>query len=91
MFPIPPPFVLALVVASIYAALFNLWRKGTLRDLLFCLVAAWVGFGLGQVAGMLLGLNWLTIGSLHLIEATVMSWLMLFLMNWLRMPRKAQS
>lgn len=86
--PIPPALILAAVIASLYAVVFNLWRKGTLRDLAFYLVASWVGFGLGQVAGLLIGLNWGMIGSLHPIEGTVFSWLMLFLMNWLRMPKK---
>ena len=88
MFPIPPTVVLAIVIASIYATLFNLWRNGSPRDLLFYLCAAWVGFGLGQVAGLLLGVNWGMIGSLHPIEGTIFCWLLLFVMNWLRMPKK---
>ena len=72
MFPIPPPIVLAIVIASIYAALFNLWRNGTPRDLLFYLIAAWVGFGLGQAAGWLLHLNWAMIGSLYPVEAEIL-------------------
>ena len=31
---VPPPLILAIVIASIYAALYNLVRNGTLRDLL---------------------------------------------------------
>jgi hypothetical protein len=85
---VPPALVLAIVIASIYAALFNLWRNGTPRDLLFYLVAAWVGFGLGQIAGGLLHLDWGMIGSLHPIEGSLLCWLTLFLMNWLRMPKR---
>jgi hypothetical protein len=84
---VPPQLILAVVIASIYAALYNLLRNGTLRDLLFCLVAAWVGFGLGQIGGLLLGMNWLMVGSLYLLEGTILSWLMLLLMSWLRMPK----
>ena len=91
MFPVPPPIVLAIVIASIYAALFNLWRIGTPRDLLFYLVAAWVGFGLGQAAGYLLDLNWAMIGSLYPVEGTILCWLMLFLMSWIRMPKESKS
>ncbi|MBN1937267.1 MAG: hypothetical protein JW934_21585 [Anaerolineae bacterium] len=87
MFPIAPPIVLAVVIASVYTGLFNLWRKGSPRDLLFYLFAAWVGFGLGQIAGILLRLDWLMIGSVYLIEGTVFSWALLFLMQWLRMPK----
>jgi hypothetical protein len=88
VFPIPPPIVLSVVIASAYATLFNLWRNGSLRDLLFYLVAAWVGFALGQVGGVLIRLNWGMIGSIYLIEGTILCWLLLFLMHWLRMPRE---
>jgi len=88
MFPLAPPIILSLVIASAYAALFNLWRNGSPRDLFFYLIAAWVGFGIGQIAGWLLGLHWGMIGSVYLIEGTILCWLFLFLMNWLRMPRK---
>jgi len=85
---IPPSVVLSSVIASAYAALFNLWRNGSPRDLLFCLVAAWAGFALGQAGGWLIHLDWGMIGSVYLIEGTLLSWLLMFLMNWLRMPRK---
>jgi len=88
---VPPQLILAVVIASIYAALYNLVRNGTLRDLLFYLVAAWVGFGLGQIGGLLLGMNWLMVGSLFLFEGTVLSWVMLLLMSWLRMPKKESA
>jgi len=88
---VPPQLILAVVIASIYAALYNLVRNGTLRDLLFYLVAAWVGFGLGQIGGLLLGMNWLMVGSLYLLEGTILSWLMLLLMSWLRMPKKESA
>lgn len=81
-----PALLLAVVVASAYAALYNLWRNGSPRDLGFCLIAAWAGFALGQAAGWLLRLNQGMIGSLYMIEGTLLAWAMLFLMNWLRLP-----
>jgi hypothetical protein len=91
MFPVPPAVVLALLIASAYAGLFNLWRNGSLRDLGFYLIAAWAGFAIGQAGGWLLQLNWGMIGSIYLIEGTVFAWLLMFLMNWLRMPRAKES
>ena len=88
MFPIPPSVVLSAVIASAYAALFNLWRNGSGRDLIFCLAAAWAGFALGQAAGWLIRLNWAMIGGIYIIEGTFFAWLLLFLMDWLRMPRE---
>jgi len=87
MFPIPVPIILSALIASIYAAIFNLWRNGSLRDLLFYLIASGTGFALGQAGGWLIGLNVGMIGSVYIIEGTIFSWLLLFLMNWLRMPR----
>jgi hypothetical protein len=83
-----PALVLSAVIAGVYAALFNLWRNGSPRDLVFCLITSWAGFALGQLGGWLLHLNWLMIGSIYLFEGSLFSWLLLFLMSWLRMPRK---
>lgn len=91
MFLVSPSLVLAIVVASIYAVLFNLLRNGSPRDLIFYLTAAWVGFGLGQVAGWLMSLNWLMIGALHVPEGTLLCWGLLFLMSWLRMPGNGRA
>ena len=88
---IPPAFVLSVVIASMYAALYNLWRNGSPRDLPFCLAASWAGFALGQAGGWLIGLGWGMIGSIYMIEGTTFAWLLLFLMNWLRMPRREAS
>jgi hypothetical protein len=91
VFLIPPSLILAIVIASIYAVLFNLWRDGGPRDLLFHLAAAWVGFGLGQIAGWLVSLNWLMIGALHVLEGTLLCWALLFLANWLRLPGEGRA
>ena len=88
---IPPSPVLSFVIASLYAALYNLWRNGSPRDLLFCLIAAWAGFALGQAGGWLIGLELGMIGTIYMLEGTLLAWLLLFLMNWLRMPRHEPS
>ncbi|MBN1583007.1 MAG: hypothetical protein JXA89_20025 [Anaerolineae bacterium] len=91
MFPIAPPILLSLVIASAYAAIFNLWRNGSPRDLAFYLIAGWAGFAIGQAGGWLIHLNWGMIGSVYLIEGTVFCWLLLFLMQWVRMPHDDKS
>ena len=83
---VSPALLLAFLVASAYAALYNLWRNGAPQDLGFCLIAAWVGFALGQAVGWLLHLDSGMIGSVYMIEGTLLAWLMLFLTSWLRMP-----
>ena len=91
MFLFPPAIALAVVLAGVYAVLFNLWRKGSPRDLLFHLVAAWVGFGCGQVAGLLVPWEWGVVGDLHVVEGTFLSLVLLFLANWIRLPRQQEA
>jgi hypothetical protein len=79
-----PPLVLSLIIASAYAAFFNLWQKGSAKDLLLYLVACWLGFGIGELAGDLLGLDVMMIGQIHILEGTVGAWLLLLLVKWLK-------
>jgi hypothetical protein len=48
------------------------------------LIAAALGFGLGQTLGSMANLDILTIGSLHVIEASLGSWGLLFIARWLK-------
>jgi len=66
----PPALLIFLLLPTAYAALFHLWRGGSARRLGVLLVAAWIGFGLGQVAGLLLGWDVAMLGEVHLLEAT---------------------
>ena len=80
-----PPFVLlGLLLGSLYGTIFHLWRGKSLRDFLIYLVAGIIGFGFGQGLGMALGFNMWLIGPLHVVEATVVSWISLFLIQWLK-------
>ncbi len=79
-----PPLVLSLIIASAYAALFNLWQGGSARDLLLYLLACWLGFGIGELAGDFLGLDILMIGQSHVVEGTIGAWLLLLVVRWLR-------
>jgi hypothetical protein len=72
------------LIASIYGALFYLWRGRTFRELPLYLVASGLGFALGQLAGNLFGLDIFTIGPIHIIEASLGSWVMLFIARWLK-------
>jgi hypothetical protein len=65
--------------------LFHLWKGKTAKDLLIYLAAGLVGFGLGQLAGNTLGLGIFMIGQVHVVEASLMCWFILFIANWLKM------
>jgi hypothetical protein len=77
-----PPLIFSLIIASAYAAFFNLWQGGSARDLLIYLVACWLGFAIGELAGDFVRLDILMIGEIHIMEGTVGSLLFLFLAKW---------
>jgi hypothetical protein len=77
----PPALLLSGLISTAYGALFHLWRGGDVRRLALFLVAAWIGFGLGQLAGALIGWNGAMLGDVHFAEATVGSWLALLVVN----------
>jgi hypothetical protein len=79
-----PSLILSLIIASAYAAIFNLWQGGSARDLLVYLLACWLGFAIGELVGDLVGLDLLMIGQIHVVEGTFGSVLLLFLAKWLK-------
>ena len=76
-----PAILLSAILSTAYGAVFHVWRGGSLRRLGLFLVAAWVGFGLGQLAGMLIGWDAGQVGEVHLIEATLGSLIALIVVN----------
>jgi hypothetical protein len=80
-----PALVLSIIMASAYGALFHLWKGEAAKDLLIYLAAGLVGFGLGQLAGSTLGLGIFMIGQVHVVEASLICWLILFIAKWLKM------
>ena len=78
------PLILSLIIASAYAAFFNLWQGGSARDLLIYLGACWLGFAIGELVGDFVGLNILMIGEIHVLEGTAGSLLLLFVAKWLK-------
>ena len=81
----PPYLLLSLLIAGVYGALFHLWRGKTFRELLLYLGAAVAGFALGGVAGGAVGLPLLTVGQVHIVEASLASWGFLFIARWLKL------
>jgi hypothetical protein len=84
-----PALAFSLILASSYAAAFQLLLGRDLRDLLFYWLAAVVGFASGQFVGILLNVIPWTIGQVHVIEATFISLLFLAMARWLRQEKKA--
>ena len=80
---ISPGLALSVLIATAYGAAFHLWRGGGFGVLLRYLVAAWAGFAAGQVVGWLAGWEFLMLGQVHMLEGTLGSVLLLFIMSWL--------
>lgn len=70
MIPAPTP-VLGFILATLCGALFHLIVGGDARRLALFLLAAWVGFGLGHLLGVLLGIDVMAIGSLRVVTAVM--------------------
>ncbi|MFQ5613709.1 MAG: hypothetical protein ACE5H9_16415 [Anaerolineae bacterium] len=79
-----PYLLLSLLFGGIYGAAFHVWKGQSARDLALYLVAGVLGFGLGQLVGNQLGFNLFLIGPVHVVEATLTSWLVLFVTKWLK-------
>ena len=79
-----PALILALVVATLYAAVFHLLLGKTWKQLLITWLAAVVGIGVGQALTVLLGWNDPLLGELHVVTASAVGWLCMFLARRLR-------
>ncbi len=80
----PPRLLLSFLMAGMYGALFHVWRGRSFRELPLYLIAALLGFVLGDLAGDAIGLDIFMIGPTHIIEASLGSWGMLFIARWLK-------
>lgn len=75
--------VLGFLLASIYGAAFHLIFGGPIKRILAYLAAAWLGFFIGQFIGDFLNFEFLKLGKIHLVSATLGSWILLLVAWWL--------
>ncbi len=80
--------VLGFLLSTIYGATFHLFVGGPPRKLLLYSLASWVGFAAGHFIGDLLGFELLKLGAIHLLAASIGSWLALIL-SWFLTDRAA--
>ncbi len=78
-----PTLFLGLVLATLYGALFHLWRGGHVGRLVLYLILSLIGFWIGQFIGNLLSISFDTIGQLHVVSATLGSLIFLVVGYWL--------
>jgi hypothetical protein len=75
--------VLALLLSTAYAAAFHFLFGGSTRRLLLYIAISWFGFTIGHFLGQALGIEWLNLGPLYLLSASLGSWLALLGSRWL--------
>lgn len=78
---LPPAFLLSTVLALLWATLWYVWRGGNWRDWLLDVLAALLGFGAGQLIGVLLRLPLPAVGEVRVVEGTLLAWLALVLLR----------
>lgn len=81
---LPPSLLLSTLLALLLGTLWFVWRGRTTRDWIIDVLAALLGFGLGQLVGWLLGLGLPTIGEVRVVEGALFAVLALWLTQRLR-------
>ncbi len=77
-----PSLLFALLIASLYGALYHLIRGGGLGRLLLFLIFGWAGFALGHLFGVWRGWVLMPLGELNLGLSTLGSVFLLALGDW---------
>jgi hypothetical protein len=78
-----PAILFSLLIALLYGALYHLVRDGGFwRLVLFCFLSVF-GFILGTLVGLWRGWVWIPLGTINLGVATIGSFLILLLGDWL--------
>ena len=78
-----PAYLLAVILPTLYGALFHLVRGGDARRLLLYMATSWVGFIIGHNISPIVHAHIYTIGPLNAGMATLGSALALLLAHWL--------
>lgn len=82
---ISPGLALSILISTACGAAFHAWRGEGYGRLVRYLLAAWLGFALGQLVGWLGGWEIGLIGHVHVAEGVAGSLLMLVLASWLKL------
>lgn len=80
-----PALLVGSVMATLWAALFQLFFGRRLIDLVRNWFVGLVGFGVGQVTADALGFTWLMVGQVHVAEGTLACWVAMVVAYWLKL------
>lgn len=79
-------FILSLLLAVAYGAAFHLLVGGNISSILIYIVASAIGFVIGHFVGAFLGINTFQLGAIHLLPASIGSWILLIFARWFLNP-----
>lgn len=77
------PLILGFLLATAYGAAFHVILGGSLRRIFYYLLAAWLGFIIGHIAGEWFNIHLLELGAVNLLSASVGAWAALLISWWL--------
>ena len=80
-----PVFLLGSTFATLWAAIFHLLVGNKWPDLVLYWFIGLVGFGVGQSMAEALGLQWMLVGQLHLVEGTLACWIAMVVARWIKL------
>lgn len=86
-----PTLTFGFILATLYGAAFHLILGGDVRRLAFFLLSGWIGFGLGQIAGITLQIDVFDIGVLRIVSATLGSLVALIVASLLTSKRSRRK
>lgn len=83
-------FILSFLISTAYGAGFHFFVGGPLRTILSYLLAAWIGFACGHLIGEFFNITRFQLGAIHLLPASIGSWVLLLGARWLIEPPSDQ-
>ena len=78
-----PAYLIAIILATLYGALFHLYKGGNASKMLLYLVSSWMGFIIGHNISRVVASSIYSIGPLNAGMASIGSGLALVLAHWL--------
>jgi hypothetical protein len=76
-----PSLILSALLSTTLGLIFHLLRGGSLIRLLLLIVAAWIGFAIGQLIGSLLDWPFLRIGNVYALHGLIGSIILMILVS----------
>ena len=78
-----PAYLIAIIISTLYGAVFHLYKGGNASRLLLYLVSSWMGFIIGHNISPAVGASIYSIGPLNAGMASLGSGLAIVLAHWL--------